>query len=172
MDLETPVDAWYIWLGVAIVSLALAGVALSIPSEPPPNATRAANTIDDVAGSTYRAHATYEHGADDIRIDTKRIAMRNDGGTADASIAFGSLTPVDAVDDDTKREALERILHGEHPTAVVDEYGLIDESDLTAAAATARAEIDQNGAEWRPADGVLRVRQLQIGNGTVVLIDG
>jgi hypothetical protein len=170
MDWETPVDAWYVWLAVAMVSIALLGFVVGLPSQPPPDATQAVNTIDRVAASTHQASATYEHGADEIRIDTKQLLLRNDGGTAEASVAFGSLTPVHAVNDDHKREALQRISHGQQPAAVLRAYDF-DSRALLDSASQTRRRIDRHGAEWRPTDGTLRVRKIEIAGETVVLLD-
>jgi len=173
MDFETPVDAWYVWCGVALAGVTLAGLALSLPAQPPPDATEAANTIDRVAGSTYTAQASYEHDAEMVRIDGARISMRNGGGVDHAAVAFTSLTPVAAVSDATKREALERILHGEQPSAVLERpaFTSLDEPGLYSATAAARTERLDEVPEWRPAGGELRVRKLEIDGETVVLVD-
>jgi hypothetical protein len=170
MDLEAPVDGWYVWLGVALLSVAVLAFAISLPAQPPPDATAAANAIDRVASSSHQAAASYDHDAGAIKIDTKRIVMRNDGGTSRESVAFGSLTPVHAVADEDKREALEQITYGHHPASVLDNYSFGPRAVLEAAAA-ARERIDRHGAEWRPADGVLYVRRVDIGSRTLVLVD-
>lgn len=171
MDLEAPVDAWYVWFGVAVASVAIAGIALSLPSQPPPDASGAANTIDRVAGSTQVADATIDHDADEIRLDTTRLSMRNDGGTAHAAVAFGPLTPVAAVEDGTMREALRAILRGAPPSSVLDRsaFESLDEGDLHTAAATARTERLDSTPEWRPSDE-LHVRTLELDGEKVVLI--
>lgn len=94
MDFEAPVDAWYVWIAVGIVSIAIAGVAIGLPSGPPPDANQAANTVDGVTGSSYEASGSYEHDADEVRIDGKQISMRNEHGTSHASLAFGTMVPV------------------------------------------------------------------------------
>jgi len=170
MDWEAPVDGWYVWFGVGLVSVGLAAFVLGLPSQPPPDATTAANTIDRVSSSYHQAAADYEHDATAIKIDTKQVWLRNDGGTTQESVAFGSLTPVDAVADDDKREALERIVHGQHPGVVLQNYSfgaaaLLDEAEDT------RERIDRQGAKWRPAEGALSVRKTDIGGETIVLVD-
>lgn len=170
MDWETPIDGWYVWLGVAVVSVALTGFALGIPSQPPPDATKAANTIDRVASSTQQASASYEHDADEVRIDTKQVMLRNEGGTAQASVAFGSLLPVDAVIHDGKREALTRILHGRQPSAVLREYSF-DAVTLLDSVTRTRKRIDRRGSQWRSAEGVLSVRRVRIAGEAVTLLE-
>jgi len=170
MDFETPVDAWYVWVGVATVGIAIAGVAIQLPSQPSPDATKAVNTIDSVASSPQHAHASYEHDAEAVKFDTKRVSLRNDGGTDHASIAFGSMTPLTAIDNDEKREALDRILSGQLPSNVLDEYPF-DERALLDVAASGRAQLDTEGGDWRPADGVFRVRKIDLDGESLLLVD-
>ena len=173
MDLEAPVDAWYVWLGVAVASLAITGVVLSLPSQPPPDATGAANTIDRTAGSSHFASAASDHDADEVRIDAGRLSMRNDGGTAHASVAFESLTPLSAVADGTKREALSEVVAGTHPSTVLDDpaFDSLNESDLRRATDRARLTRLDNEPEWREATGTLQVARVQLDGETVVLVE-
>lgn len=174
MDLEAHADAWYVWVGVALVSLSLFGVALALPSQPPPDAAKAANAIDRVAASTHQATASYDHDADGVRIGLRRLSMRNDGGTSHASIVFDSLTPVSTIENRAVRSALEGLLRGQSPDQVV-----ANESDIDDVAGllhgdggiidTQRA-IETRGSAWRSADGRLRVRQLELAGERVVLV--
>lgn len=170
MDWEAPVDGWYVWLGVVAVSVTLTGFALVLPSQPPPDATQAVNTIDRVAASTQQASATYEHDAAAVRIETKQVMLRNGGGTTQASVAFGSLTPIYTISDDDKREALTRILHGRHPSMVLAEYHF-DAVALRQAAERARERIDRYGTDWRPAEGTLSVRNVAVAGERLTLVD-
>lgn len=171
MDWETPVDAWYVWFGVAVASLAIAGVVLSLPTQPPPDATRAANAVDRVAGSTHVAAATVDHQAEEIRLGTSRLWMRNDGGTAHATIAFGPVTPVGAVDDATAREALRLLLDGLSATTVLDRAGFdtLTESELREAADSVGGRRNDSPA-WRPAGDELQVRSVSLAGEIVVLV--
>lgn len=170
MDTEAPVDAWYTWFGVAVVGVTVLGFVLGLPVQPPPDATKAVNTIDRVAGSVQESAATYEHDAAAVKIDTRRIAMRNDGGTTRASVAFASLTPVNAVEDAAMRDALERITHGQPPGEVLAEFRF-DSTALRAAAECTRERIDTNGTTWRAAGDVLTARQVDIDGESLVLVD-
>ncbi|ACV10200.1 conserved hypothetical protein [Halorhabdus utahensis DSM 12940] len=170
MDFEAPVDAWYVWVGVGVVSVTLFAFVLGLPSQPPPDATKAVNTIDRVAGGTQESAARYPHDAVEIKIDTRRVAMRNDGGTTRESVAFGSLTPVAAVENATIREALDRIVHGQRPASVVAEYRFGTTTLLSAAEQT-RNRIDREGVEWQRADGELIVRRIDIDGTSLVLVD-
>ena len=175
MDFEAPVDAWYVWVGVAVVSVALVGVVLSLPTQAPPDADRAANTIDRVGGSTYQAEANYEHDADEVRVTTGQISMRNDGGTDHASTRFESVTPIhtvtDAVEDaDEVRDALEQVLHGTNPDEVVNATD-VETHELVEAVSKTSEYVASDSADWQPATGALVVRQVRVGNETVVLVD-
>ncbi|MFT4946409.1 MAG: hypothetical protein ACI8TL_000644, partial [Natronomonas sp.] len=76
MNLETPADAWYVWVGVVFVSIAVAGVVVSLPSEPPPDAGEAANTVDRAAASEHGTRVRYELDAERARIGTKQLTLR------------------------------------------------------------------------------------------------
>lgn len=171
MELESPADAWYTWVGVALVSVAVGGIVLGLPSQPPPDATGAANTVDRVATSEAGASATVEHGAAEIRIGTRQLWLRNDAGSAHASVAFDSLTPVHATESDT-REVASALLAGKPPEAVVAESRFASQSALRRALADARRRLDREGAAWRPANGQLRVRVVTLDGERVILIAG
>lgn len=148
MDLAAPADAWYVWVGVSLLTVGLAGTALSLPSQPPPDAQRAANAIDQVAASQLGGTATYDHDAEMVRFDPQAISLRNDAGTQHATISFGRLAPVGDNGD------LEAVLSGGEPT---DPYSGPDEwtafhDDVTA------AQDRTEDPTWRLADGTLRVR--------------
>lgn len=152
MDLETPADAWYVWLAVSLVSLAMAGIAIGLPTGPPPDAAKAANSIEHVSGAeTYEATTGYQHDADEVRIDGKTISMRNDHGTAHSSIAYGQVVPV------MGHDRLENVAHG---TAIGDEYAAEieapGETGIDAFLEDVRTAQEETAGEWRYADGELR----------------
>ena len=163
MDLEAPADAWYVWLGVVLVSIAFAGVALSFPSEPAPDATQAANTVDDVATSSFNASGTYDHDADEVYLGLRQIAMRNDGGTDQATVAFGTMTPVRAHPDDPEKGL--NITRGVDPAVVFDDPGEMEDF-----AEEVHDELE-DGVEWRPANGELRVKRINWGDESVLFVD-
>ncbi|MFC4246743.1 hypothetical protein ACFOZ7_06990 [Natribaculum luteum] len=146
---EAPADAWFVWAGVALVSVAVAGVALELPSTPPPDANAAANAIDRAAGNPYDATVTYEHDAEEVRLDAKRISLRDDGDTAHASVAYGSVVPV------TGHDRLENVTDGtplrtefDGPFAVVDFVNALEDAH------------EDNAGEWHPSTGRLTVRTI------------
>ncbi|QSG04900.1 DUF7283 family protein [Halapricum desulfuricans] len=164
MDLEAPADAWYVWVGVALVSVAAIGIALGLPSGPPPDAHAAANAVDRVAGSAHEATGTYEHDARSYWVDRERIAMRNEHGVTKATLAYGPVVPVE---EDTELAA---VLHGNsiaiaytsqlRPSKPSQEQFHEDVEEAIAA-------VDSADPQWRSADGTLRVRavEYELGGG-------
>lgn len=172
MEFESPADAWYVWIGVAIVSVGAAGIALGLPGEPQPDATEAAAAVDRVAASEYGASGSYVHDGDEVRLGTRQIGLRNDGGSSHASVAIGSLTPIGVADGELY-EAGRALLAGRQPSEIVASFDRFDnESTLEADLAGIRREIDRAGATWQPASGELRFRAVEIDGETVVVIDG
>ncbi len=107
MDFEAPADAWYVYVAVVIISATFAGIAVGIPSAPPPDATQTANTIEGVTASEFAGSASYEHDADIVRIDHQTITMKNDHGESHASFSYGTVVPVNGDD------RLENIVNGQ-----------------------------------------------------------
>lgn len=165
MDMETPADGWYVYVGVAIVSVAVGGIALGMPSAAPPDANAAANAVDRVTGSTHNATGSYEHDADEVKIGGKQLAMRNEGGTTRASLAFGTMVWVryDGVPD---AAAFAGILAGDD---VTDHYA--DRSAFLTAVERARENLESDRPEWRHAEGELRARTIVWGDQRVTLVD-
>lgn len=97
--------------GLVVAATAFVAVAGTLPAQPAPDAAGVADTVDAVAAGDAPAGATHEHGADRVRVRAHGIAMRNDGGTARATFAFGPVVPI--VDG-----PLRRVLDGESPRAV------------------------------------------------------
>lgn len=157
MDWETPADGWYVWLGVSVVSLAMAGFVLGLPTGPPPDAARAANAIERTAGSTYQAASTVEHDADEIRVDGKTIELRNEHGTDRSSIRYGEVVAVNG------KDRLEDLVRGEALESVYEDELDDPEGDVTTAFVddVANAEEDNAGA-WLAASDALTVRQVSV----------
>ncbi|AQL42165.1 hypothetical protein BV210_05320 [Halorientalis sp. IM1011] len=173
MDFEAPADAWYVFLGVSLVSVAMAGVALGLPSAVPPDANAAANTVDRVAASTQNASASYDHDADRLWVGTKRIRMESeDGGSAEESISFGQMVFV-RHDDDGK---LTEVLHGAPPTKVYSgaSPGPRDafQDDIEHAKSEMNDEARNDEPDWWTANGQLRVRKVNWRGVSVTLVDG
>lgn len=155
MDWESPVDAWYVWIGISMISLAMAGVVLALPTGPPPDAASSANTIDRISGSQYEASGVYDHDAAEVKIDGATIALRNDHGTDRATLRYGSVVPVWETD---------RLLNLTRGTDFETAYGDFDDDGdgVETLLADANDAYRNNTGEWRPADGEFAVRTITV----------
>ncbi|WP_418283870.1 DUF7283 family protein [Halorubrum sp. DTA46] len=161
---ETHLDATYAWLGLALVSVATAGVAATLPASPPPDAAGVAHTIDTVADGDHPATAEHGLAADRIRLTGGSVALDGGGGTASAALHAPRITPIpsERAGDGTRRDVrLRRVLDGVPPAAAFD-----DPDALATAAGEARA-VEQG---WRPAPDRLTVRQVHYGGVRVTLV--
>ncbi|EMA65822.1 hypothetical protein C461_14016 [Halorubrum aidingense JCM 13560] len=161
---ETHADATYAWLGLALVSVATAGVAASFPSSPPPDAAGVAHTIDSVADGDHPATAEHGLAADRIRLTTRSVALSDGDGTSRAALHGSHITPVRRVDDGGAAGGdvrLRQVLDGVPPDAVFD-----DRDAFSAAAAEARG----TDHEWRPASERLTVRRVHYEGVHVTLV--
>ncbi|MCU4971430.1 hypothetical protein OB955_01575 [Halobacteria archaeon AArc-m2/3/4] len=160
MDFEAPVDAWYVYVATAIISVALAGLALGVSTGPPPDAPQASNTIEGATGSEYTASAFYDHDADVVTIDRRTITMENEHGTTHSSLSYGVVVPVNG------HERLENLVYG---SSFDDEYGdeLADPNTHAFETFTEEVEdaFDDNTGEPLAADGELRARQIVVDAG-------
>lgn len=152
---DAPIDAWYTWLGVAVVSLLAFGTVASLPTAPPPDAVSAADAVDRTAASQHAATAEIPVDADQLRLGRHQVGLRNDAGTAHASFAYGPVTPVS---DDSRLEA---VLRGAAPSQEFDSA-----ADLRAASAA----TDADRSRWRPSDGLLLVRRVSWDGVDVTLV--
>ena len=161
MDLDAPMDAWYIWVGVALVSIGLMAFAVGLPSQPPPDAGRAAAAIDRVGASEYDAATSLDHDAETIRVGPGRIALRNSGGTDRATLSFGPVLPREALAlNNSQRTVLDGVLAGERPLPT----GLHD------IISDALGRLDTTAGEWRPVTDPLRARSVRVDGQRVVLV--
>lgn len=150
---ETPVDAVYVWVGLALASVAALGVAVQLPTERPPDAAGVADTVDAVVTSEYPATGAYRSRAETLRLDTRRVWLRNDGGRTAATFVSGVVP--------ARSERLRQVLHGADPRRVYD-----SRKGFTAALRDARREE----AKWRETNGRVVVRRLTWGDLDVTLV--
>lgn len=151
---DTPLDAWYVWLGVAMVSVAVTGTALALPTTAPPSAAPVADAIDRVASSPNHAYATIEVVADRMRLFPRSVALGGEGGTARAQLAFGPVTPVGS-------GALREVLSGRPPNRVFA-------SKRAFKAMLHRAR--RADTEWRESPETLTVRRVHWGGMNATLV--
>lgn len=150
---DVPADTWYVWIGLSAVSLAVAGVALALPSAPPPDAVAVADTVDAVAGSPYEPRETVDVSADVVTVDAHGVELQSDGRSGHATFAYRPVVP--AVD-----EELQRVLDGRHPAVVFDDEAAFAASVRSArnGTLTVRDEPDDVTArriQWRGVDATL-----------------
>lgn len=126
--LGAPIDAWYVWLGTALATLAVLGVATSAAPSPPSDAERVAQHVDAVAASDAPASARYPIDADRLRVDGHRVALVGETERV-ATLRRGPVTPAPR---DTRLRA---VALGRGPSVVFD-----SPAQLRAAAEAARAD--------------------------------
>lgn len=141
---DAPLDTWYLWLGLCAVSVAIAGVALALPTTAPPDAAGVADTIDGVASGRSETRTTVSLAAETIRLGPRRIALRTGDATAHAQFAFGPVTPA-------RTACLTTVLEGTPPGAVF----------RTATAFQSALDRDRSRRPtWRPAPETLVARHV------------
>lgn len=151
---DAPIDAWHVWLGVALASTVAFGLAVSLPRAPPPDAASVADTVDAVAASTHAVTAKHPISADAVRVGTSRVSVRRDGNAAHATFAYGPVTPV------LPGSELWDVLRGAPPERAFDS---------PAAFRQAVAAARRRQPEWRPTDE-LTVRRTSWEGTNVTLV--
>ena len=150
---DAPLDAWYVWIGLAVASSTAFGVAGALPAGPPPDAAGAATTVDGVAASPHAAVGSHPlPNADAVRVGGDTLSVRGPGGTAHADLGYGPVTPATG--------ALEGVLRGEPPEGAFD-----SPAEFRRAAAAARAA----DPAWRSTDRLF-VRRVSWEGVDVVLV--
>ncbi len=157
---ETHLDATYAWIGLALASVATAGVVAAIPASPPPDANGVTHTIDSVAGGEFVATAEHGLAADRLRITPRTIELASGETVARSTIDAGPVTPVPSPASDSD-DRLRKVLHGVPPETVFDEP-----ADLAAAAERERASEH----EWRTAPDRVTVKRVRHGDIHVTLV--
>jgi hypothetical protein len=150
---ETPVDAVYVWVGLGVASVTALGLAVQLPTTAPPDATGLADTVDATATSEYPATAEFPSTAEAARIGSQRVTLRNDGGSATATVV-ATVVPA-------RSGRLAAVLHGADPRRVFD--------SRAAFRAAVEAAPDAQ-PRWRETDGTFVVRRLSWGETDVTLV--
>jgi len=152
---DIPLDAWYVWVGLAIASGSVFGVASAMPAAAPPEATEAAETVDSVAASRYAAVGDHPvPNADAARIGAESLSLRGGGGTTHARFRYGPVTPARG------SERLADVLEGAPPESRFD--------SPTAFERTANA-ARSDAPTWRNVDRI-SVRRVSWEGVDVVLV--
>jgi hypothetical protein len=149
-----PLDAWYVWIGLAIVSSAAFGVVTTLPSAAPPDAAGAARTVDGVATSEYAATGSHPlSNAETVRIGTDSISVRGAGGTDHAAFGYGPVVPA------IEGSKLRMVLHGEPPSRMFASPARFERAIRRARLAEPRwrsaERLTVRRVQWEGVDGVL-----------------
>lgn len=152
--LGPPIDAWYVWIGVSMVSLAVLGVAVVVTPEPPSRATPAAETIEAVAASRAPASATSPIDADRVLVSEYRLVIDGDDRET-VTIDHGRMTPAQ------RGTELRRVALGASPSALFESVTAFQD-------AIEAARDEQRRIE--PADDQLIVRKCSYGGMDVTLV--
>lgn len=151
---EAPLDAWYVWIGLAVLSATTLGIVSTLPTAPPPDASGSARAVDSVAASEHPAVDTHPlSNTDAVRIGADSISLRGGGGTAHAAFGFGPVTPV------AKHPDLRAVLNGESPSAVFRTPETFRSATISARNAEPQwqrtDELVVRGVRWEGVDVVL-----------------
>lgn len=103
-----PVDSPILHAGLVIAAAVFIGVIGSLPARPAPDAAGVAETVDRITVDDGAPTARHDHSGETVRIRPHGLALRNDGGTARATFAFGPVIPVTHSD-----RRLQAVLSGE-----------------------------------------------------------
>ncbi len=141
--LGPPVDAWYVFIALSIVSTVVAGLTIDLSAAAAPSATPAAETIDAVAAGPAPSVGRHPLAADRVRIGPTRIAVDRDGTVDETRYRFGPVVPV------LPGTPLDRVLKGTPPEQVFE-----SESEFTRAITTARTREPR----WQAVETGLTVR--------------
>ena len=152
--LGVPLDAWYVWIGLAIVGSTVFGIASALPSAMPPDAAGAARTVDGVAASDHAAVGKHPlPNAERARVGSDSISLRGPGGIEHAELGYGPIVPV------VDQSALRATLLGDPPERA---FGSVAEFERTIRRANA------TDPRWQGADRLV-VRRVQWEGVDVVL---
>lgn len=156
---DTAVESTYVWLGLTVVSAGIFGLALEVPTAPPPDATPVARTVDSVAASPHEATASQPLEARQIRLGSQRVGLRGPGGDAHASFAYGPVVPV--LDTGGDRDRLRTILRGVPPSRVFPRPGRFER---------VLERSQTHDPAWQPAPESLTVRRVSWGDVNATLV--
>jgi hypothetical protein len=151
---DVPMDGLIGWLGLATVSFAVAGVALSLPSTTPPDAGALASSIDQVSTSPHEVATSVRLRADAVRVRSAQVSVRKDGVVTHADLVAGGALW-------TEDDRLRGVLAGKAPDAVFEDSVAFGRAIDGAAARPVR---------WRSVPDPIRVRRVTWGGVDVTIV--
>lgn len=164
MAFDTPVDAWYVWIGVILVSGVALGITFELPAEQQPDAAKLVETVEYVGAAGDGTAATVELTADELRTDGTTVELRRGDEISRKTLRAGIVIPVTGAKTETGEELLEDLLtdlagKANYPKPVIEEQ-------ITRVMNSPGALHD----EWYPVDDKVRLRAVTVGEKTVVLL--
>jgi len=153
---DAPLDSWYVWIGLAMASVATVGAAGALPASPPPDAAALAETVDRVAAAGPGTVAEHPLDADAVALGPRQVGLRNGAGTVHARFVADSVVPVP---DGTP---LQDVLYGTPPSTAFDSRLAFEEAVLDARA---------RERSWRPVERTVVVRRVSWEGTDVTLVD-
>ena len=167
---ELPIDAWYVWIGVAAASVVVFGLASTFPTAPPPDASGVAETVDEVAAGSAPGSATHAVEADRIAVHPNGLRLAGEGGETTAAFAFGPVTPA-------TEGPLRSVLEGKPATETFESPEVFQQAAIDAGAGSDAGvgvgpgtSADADELDWHATDGTVRVRQVHWGPVRVTLV--
>jgi len=153
--LGPPVDAWYAFIALSIVSTVIAGISFDLSAAAAPSATPAAETVDAVAAGPAPSIGHHPLAADRVRIESTRIVVDR-GGTIDtARYRFGPVVPV------IPGTPLATVLNGAPPEHVFDSEAKFDR---------ALGQAQAHESRWQDVDAGLTIRAVAWNEANATLV--
>jgi len=153
---DAPLDSWYVWIALALTSVATVGAAGTLPTAPPPDAAALANTVDRVAAAAPGTVAEHPLDADAVELGPGRVGLRNGAGTVHARFVADSVVPV------PDGSPLQEVVFGTPPEAAFDSGRAFED-----------AVVDARTRErsWETVDRTVVVRRVSWEGSDVTLVD-
>lgn len=150
---DAPLDGLILWTGLALISLTVAGIAVSLPSATAPDAGAVARTIDEVATSPHRVGAAVHPDATSIRLRPTQVSLRARGGTSHATLVVADPVPAG-------NGSLREVLAGRAPADVYRtersfERALIEARERMGTWRSAPDRLHVRRVSWREIDATL-----------------
>jgi len=161
---DTPLDAWYVWVGLVLISGVMLGIVFELPTEQPPDAGELVDTAEFVAAAGDGATATVEPTAEAIRTDGTTVELKGDGDVSRETMSTGIIVPIKAAETDRKHSGLKQLL--EEPTAVPKDKQSVLKSHINTLAESPNTLSE----EWLSVDDRVTLRGVTVNESSVILL--
>ncbi|QZA88816.1 hypothetical protein K0C01_01220 [Salinarchaeum sp. IM2453] len=150
-----PIQAWYVFVAVSLVSIAIVGVAIEVTPTSKPQAQSVAETIDSVAASPPPTTGKHQTDAESMRVTPRSVELQKNGKRAYATFQISTVTPT------VHNATLQKVLQGVPPSQVY-------ETETAFANATREAQL-QNST-WQPLNEEVTIRSVSWGETDATLV--